>query len=278
MPRSSHASLVPSLPNASAIATRPPAKWPEVWVGPVRVHDIRRGEIIDELAEDTLEPRLISNVNAHALNLAFKDPEFLRILNSAHVCFCDGFGVKLLAALFRRGTLHDRTTMPGFVEEVAARLHSEGKRMFLLGDEPGVADAYARKLEARWPGLVAGTHHGFILRDGVAEAEALRRIREANASVVCVGMGMPLQEKWIVRHMNHLPPARYLPVGAHYAWSTQSRKRGPAWATDNGLEWFFRLLYEPRRVWRRYLVGLPEVTIRTALWYLRHGTQVGETK
>ena len=242
-----------------------------MWVGPVRVHDIRRGEIIDALAEDAPEPRLVANLNAHALNIAYKDLEFLRILNNAYVCFCDGFGIKLLAAMFRRGTIHDRTTMPGFVEEVAARLHREGKRMFLLGDEPGIADAYAAKLDAQWPGVVAGTHHGFILRDGAAEAEALRRIREARASVVCVGMGMPLQEKWIVKHMHDLPPARYMPVGAHFAWSTGARKRGPRWATDNGLEWFFRLIYEPRRMWRRYVIGLPEVTARTALWYLRGG-------
>ncbi len=245
--------------------------WPEVWVGPVRVHDILRGEIIDELAADSDQPKLISNVNAHAVNLALKDPEFLRILNGARVCFCDGFGVKVLAKLFRCGRLRDRTTMPGFVEELAARLHSEGKRMFLLGDEPGVADAYAKILEARWPGVVAGTHHGFILRDLAAEAEALARIRAARADVVTVGMGMPIQEKWVLRHMNDLPPARYMPVGAHYAWSTQNRKRGPAWATDNGLEWFFRLLYEPQRVWKRYLVGLPEVTVRVAFWYLKHG-------
>jgi N-acetylglucosaminyldiphosphoundecaprenol N-acetyl-beta-D-mannosaminyltransferase len=270
--------LVPSHPNASATVERPRAKWPEVWVGPVRVHDIRRGEIIDELAEDGPEPRLVANVNAHALNLAFKDAEFLGILNAAHVCFCDGYGVKLLAAMFRRGTIHDRTTMPGFVEEVAARLHAEGKRMFLLGDEPGVADAYAKRLEAQWPGVVAGTHHGFILRDETAETEALRRLRDARASVVCVGMGMPLQEKWIVRRMQDLPPARYMPVGAHYAWSTQSRRRGPAWATDNGLEWFFRLLYEPQRVWKRYLIGLPEVALRTTFWYLRQSGRDGKAK
>ncbi len=245
--------------------------WPEIWVGPVRVHDIRRGEIIDVLTEDVAEPRLIANINAHGLNLAFQDVEYRRILNTAYACFCDGFGIKLLATLFRCGTIHDRTTTPGFVEEVAARLHVEGKRLFLIGDEPGVAEAYGRKLEAKWPGLVAGTHHGFILRDAGAEAEALRLLREARASVVCVGMGMPLQEKWIIKHMQDLPPARYLPVGAHFAWSTQSRKRGPRWATDNGLEWFFRLMYEPQRVWRRYLIGLPEVALRTAWWYLRGG-------
>jgi N-acetylglucosaminyldiphosphoundecaprenol N-acetyl-beta-D-mannosaminyltransferase len=236
----------------------------------VRVHDILRGEIIDQLAADSTEPRMISNVNAHAINLALKDPEFLTILNTAHVCFCDGFGVKVLAKLFRCGRIRDRTTMPGFVEEVAARLHAEGKRLFLLGDEPGVADAYAKKLEAQWPGVVAGTHHGFILRDPVAENEALSRMRAAKADVVTVGMGMPVQEKWVMKHMHDLPPARYMSVGAHYAWSTQNRKRGPAWATDNGLEWFFRLLYEPHRVWKRYLVGLPEVTVRVALWYLSH--------
>ncbi len=159
--------------------------------------------------------------------------------------------------------------MPGFVEEVAARLHAEGKRMFLLGDEPGVAEAYATKLEARWPGVVAGTYHGFILNDPAAEAEALSRMRHAKADVVTVGMGMPVQEKWVAKHMHELPPARYMSVGAHYAWSTQSRRRGPAWATDHGLEWFFRLIYEPRRMWRRYVIGLPEVVLRMALWYRR---------
>ncbi len=131
-------------------------------------------------------------MNAHAINLALKDPDFLHILNEAHVCFCDGFGVKVLATLFRAGPIRDRTTMPGFVEEVAARLHAEGKRMFLLGDEPGVADAYAKKLEGRWPGVVAGTHHGFILNDPVAEKEALDRMRAAKADVVTVGTGLPV--------------------------------------------------------------------------------------
>jgi N-acetylglucosaminyldiphosphoundecaprenol N-acetyl-beta-D-mannosaminyltransferase len=244
--------------------------YPQITIGPVRVHDILRGQIIDELACDAAEPRLIANVNAHAINLALKDSDFLRILNAAHVCFCDGFGVKVLARIYGRGKIRDRTTMPGFVEEVAARLHREGKRIFLLGDEPGVAEAYGRKLEADWPGVVAGSHHGFILRNPEAETQALQLIRESAPSVVAVGMGMPLQEKWISRHMHALPPARYMPVGAHFAWSTQSRKRGPAWATDHGLEWFFRVLYEPRRMWKRYLVGLPEVTARVGLWYLRH--------
>ena len=117
------------MPNESlTVPHAAPSPWPEVWIGPVRVHDIRRGEIIDVLAADSPEPRLIANVNAHAINLALKDPEFLHILNTAHACFCDGFGVMVLARIFRCGRIRDRTTMPGFVEEVAARLHAEGKR------------------------------------------------------------------------------------------------------------------------------------------------------
>jgi len=250
--------------SASAISL-----WPEVWIGPVRVHDILRGEIIDELAASSDEPRMVSNVNAHAINLAMKDREFLDILNQAHVCFCDGFGVMVLAKLFGGGKLRHRTTMPGFFEEVAARLHAEGKKAFLLGDEPGVAEAYARKLEAQWPGVIAGTHHGFIFKDPAAESEALERLRASRADVVAVGMGMPMQEKWVLRHMHAVPPARYLSVGALFAWSTQNRRRGPSWAVDHGFEWLFRLLYEPQRMWRRYLVGLPEVVLRVALWSLR---------
>jgi N-acetylglucosaminyldiphosphoundecaprenol N-acetyl-beta-D-mannosaminyltransferase len=235
------------------------------------MHDILRGEIIDLLATSSPEPALVANTNAHAINLALKDPEFLAILNNARACFCDGFGVKVLARLYRCGQLRDRTTMPGFVEEVAARLHAEGKRIFLLGDEPGVAEAYGRKLEAQWPGVVAGSHHGFIFRDPAAEAQAMALIRETKPDVIAIGMSMPLQEKWAVHRMHELPPARYLPVGALFSWSTQNRKRGPEWATNNGLEWFFRLLYEPRRMWKRYVVGLPEVVVRVGIWYLRHG-------
>src|ERR1700677_1172373 len=103
--------MAPSLPNDPLVApSAVSAGWPEVWIGPVRVHDILRGEIIDELAADSPEPKLISNVNAHAINLALKDPEFLHILNTARARFCDGFADMVLAKIDRCGRNRDRTT------------------------------------------------------------------------------------------------------------------------------------------------------------------------
>lgn len=235
-------------------------------VGPVRFHDISRDALVEAIVQPSEKKRRIFNLNAHALNLAFRDGEFCGLLNEAEVCFCDGHGVRLLSWLCGYGGVRHRVTVPDFFHLVMEGLHRTGQTVYLLGDEPGVAEVFARQINERWPGTVVGWHHGFILKDDAVQERVVEEIRERKPAFVAVGMSMPLQEKWVARWYEKLPVAGYFVAGATFSWYTSHRKRGPGWLVDNGFEWLCRLATEPNRVWRRYLVGLPEVLVRL-LWF-----------
>jgi len=237
-----------------------------VWLGPLRCDDISREALVNELVTTVgAEPVLFFNINAHSMNLALKEPNVADAFNASDITFCDGFGILVLDRIFGRGTLRHRTTMPDLLGDpggVYDELHRAGGRVFLLGDEEQNVAAYAARVEAEHPGFVAGWHSGFFPHEGPEEAAIVERINALDVDLLLVGMGMPRQEFWILRNRPRLRVKRMMSVGATFAWDVSERRRGPRWATDRGLEWFFRLLYEPRRVWRRYLVGLPEVTWR----------------
>lgn len=240
--------------------------------GPVRCDDVSREELITELADVDVQsrPRLIFNINAHALNLALGAPALANVFNTAYLTFCDGFGIVLLARFFRIGHVRHRMTPPDFVDEVYARLAAKGGRVFLLGDQERTVSGYAQRLEQRWPGLVAGWESGFFDFGSPKESAILGKINASGASLLLLGMGMPRQEIWATRHAAKLQCGHVLSVGALFGWG-DGRRRGPRWATDRGLEWLFRLIYEPRRVWKRYLIGLPQVAWR--LWRYRSGAR-----
>jgi N-acetylglucosaminyldiphosphoundecaprenol N-acetyl-beta-D-mannosaminyltransferase len=133
-------------------------------------------------------------------------------------------------------------------------------RVFLLGGGPGVADAAAAKLTARFPDLViAGTLSPRIdmsqpasSREGILES-----IRAARPDVVLVALGAPKQELWIAEAAAALRPAVLLGVGAAVDFVAGTVKRAPDWISAAGLEWLYRLAREPRRLWRRYLLRDP---------------------
>jgi N-acetylglucosaminyldiphosphoundecaprenol N-acetyl-beta-D-mannosaminyltransferase len=238
------------------------------WLGPVRCHDISREELIRELVRSGdrgAPPRLFFNLNAHALNLALKNSAFAAALNRAEVTFCDGFGVLLLARIFGDGRLRHRMTPPDFVQEIYRRFHEDGKRIFLVGDEPANVETYARSVEAKFPKLIAGWHDGFFEPGSSAESALIEKIRAEKPHLLLLGMGMPRQELWADVHQERLFCKGILTVGALFSWGISTRRRGPRWATDRGLEWLFRLFLEPSRVWKRYLIGLPEVVFRLLL-------------
>lgn len=235
-------------------------------LGPVRFHDISRDDLVRLLSVPSDRVRLVFNVNAHALNIAFSDPAFRGHINRADVCFCDGFGVKWLCRFFGSGPVRHRNTPPDFLDLVMEAISKTGGTAYFIGDEPGVAEAYASDVNRRHGEIVVGTHHGYILDDPVLQARVIEDLWRTRPLLVLVGMGMPWQEAWLMGNRERLPPGTYLTVGAAFAWCTGRRRRGPPWAVRNGLEWFCRLLTEPRRVWRRYLIGLPQVVFRL----LRH--------
>jgi N-acetylglucosaminyldiphosphoundecaprenol N-acetyl-beta-D-mannosaminyltransferase len=146
--------------------------------------------------------------------------------------------------------------------DVFARLHALGKTVYLLGDEPGVAEGFARLLNERHPGLVRGHHHGFFQAGSDEEREIVAQINALRPHLLCVGMGQPRQEKWLHRLRGTLSCPAALVIGASMAFAIGARRRGPAWATGRGLEWVFRVLHEPRRMFTRYFFEIPWLMTR----------------
>jgi N-acetylglucosaminyldiphosphoundecaprenol N-acetyl-beta-D-mannosaminyltransferase len=199
--------------------------------------------------------------NVHVLNTAYSDPELRRTLNKAGLVYCDGAGVALGARLLGH-RLPGRMTGADWIEPLCRTCAAEEIPLYFLGSRPGVAARAAGRLQERYPGLrVVGAHHGY-LDNPVTCATAIGAINVAHPRILLVGMGTPMQEKWVAAHCDRLRVPVIWTVGALFDFVAGVQPRGPRWMLDHGLEWLCRLWSDPRRLWRRYLVGNPLFILR----------------
>jgi N-acetylglucosaminyldiphosphoundecaprenol N-acetyl-beta-D-mannosaminyltransferase len=204
---------------------------------------------------------LVLNANAHCLNLCYEDPALRAFFNNAEVVFCDGAGV-MLAARVLGLRIPQRITYADWAWHLAAFAEAESFSLFFLGARPGVANAAAMKLKERHPNLkISGIHHGYF-----DQSEAVvRQINAAAPDILLVGLGMPLQEYWLMENYHKLDVGCALTGGAVFDYVSGRLSRGPRILTGNGCEWLARLLIEPRRLWRRYLLGNPLFVLRVLI-------------
>ncbi|MBN2345006.1 MAG: WecB/TagA/CpsF family glycosyltransferase [Candidatus Aminicenantes bacterium] len=202
---------------------------------------------------------IIPNVNVHFANLAWRRPWLRDLFNSASVNFCDGAGIQLAARILG-GRIGERITYGDWFGSLAAFCKRERFRLFLMGGQPGVAVLAARQLKDRFPGLIiAGTQHGFFDRDAesMENAAVIVAINRSRPDILLVALGMPLQEEWLARNWERIDARVALTGGAILDYLSGRMKRPPAWMCRCGWEWLGRLLIEPRRLWKRYLIGNP---------------------
>ncbi len=207
---------------------------------------------------------LVLNVNAHCLNLAYTHPWLRDFLNSAEIVFCDGAGV-MLAARILGFRIPERITYADWMWKLAAFGASKEFTFFFLGAKPGVAERAAGRLKARFPALqVVGVHHGYFDKHpGSPENErVVEMINRARPNILVVGFGMPLQERWLMENWDRIQANVALTGGAVFDYVSGHLPRPPRWMTDRGLEWLGRLLIEPRRLWKRYVLGNPLFLLR----------------
>lgn len=225
-----------------------------VGVDPITVGALH-AEIGDHIRGE--DHALVLNANVYCLNLAYKDRGLRDLLNSAEIVFCDGAGV-MLAARILGCRIPERITYADWMWELAAFAASEGFSLYFLGGRPGVAWKAAEQLKKRHPVLkVSGVHHGYFDHaTGSPENEAIiRKINAAAPDILVLGFGMPLQERWLMHNWNRIDARIALTGGAVFDYISGELRRGPKILTDNGFEWLARLLIEPGRLWRRYVVG-----------------------
>jgi N-acetylglucosaminyldiphosphoundecaprenol N-acetyl-beta-D-mannosaminyltransferase len=241
----------------------------------IKITDITVPELHGRIstAIENREHTMILNVNIHAMNIAARDKRFRDILNSSSLTFCDGNGVRLAATMFgiRMGP---RITYADWMWKLSGFCAQKGYSLFLLGAMPGVAEQAGRSLRERFPKLcIAGTHHGhFNHSSGSAQnKEILHAIQAARPDILIVCFGMPLQEKWLQDNWGLLTIPVALTGGAALDYISGRLSRGPRLLYSHGHEWLARLLVDPVRLWKRYLVGNTAFFLRVMLNRLRSG-------
>jgi N-acetylglucosaminyldiphosphoundecaprenol N-acetyl-beta-D-mannosaminyltransferase len=198
--------------------------------------------------------RYVCLCNVHSVVTARRDPDFARVIDGADLAVPDG--APLAWCLRRFGFPRQaRIAGPDLMWKACARAAVYGTPVFLCGGTPETLERLATRLACEFPRLrVAGRLSPPFRRLGPAEhAEIVRTIERSGARIVFVGLGCPAQEQWMAACRGALP-AVMIGVGAAFDFHAGAVRRAPPWMRDAGLEWLHRLLAEPQRLWRRYLV------------------------
>lgn len=203
-------------------------------------------------------------VNAHVCNLARKDAEFRQLLTRS-INYADGQSV-VWAANLLGSDLPGRLATTDIAEPILRAAALAGIPVYFFGAAEGVAETAAASLRTRIPGLRLRAHHGYVNLDGVDAL--LNDISAHGTGILFVGMGDPAQHLWIDAHRDRLPPA-VLTCGGLFDWLSGSNKRAPNWMIRGGFEWLWRLMIEPRRLAKRYLLGNPSFMLAIAIQMLR---------
>ena len=243
----------------------------------VVVNNSDTGDILDSLidmierARNAPVPAHVCFVNANNFNLAVERPDFMRILKSADLVLPDGIGVKLalrMAGGSLRRNLNGTDLFPLFME----RLLPGGGGLFLLGADPETLARACAAVRDRFPGVpLLGCRDGYFKED--QEPSICEEINASGADVLVVGMGTPRQEMWVARNLHRLRTPLVMSMGGLLDFLGGKNKRAPDWMRQTGLEWIFRIIQEPGRMWKRYVVGNPVFLWRAYKW-IRSGRAV----
>lgn len=196
--------------------------------------------------------------NPEIVEVCREDPAVMDIVNHADLVLADGIGVIKGAAML--GTpLKGKVPGIEFAAGLLGKLAKEGGSVYLLGAKPGVAELAGKRLSGQYPGLkIAGTHDGYFKED----APVVEAIRASGADVVLVCLGAPKQEKWMAKNGAATGAHLLCGLGGSLDVFAGVVERAPKFWCDHGLEWFYRLLKEPRRIGRMMKLPLFLVHVR----------------
>ena len=197
----------------------------------------------------------IAVTNVHVLMEARHNISFRRVLDAADLCVPDGMPLVWIGRL-RGHPLKRRVYGPDLLLDFCRDTNAKAYRHFFYGGASGVPEALVAKLKCQFPMLeVAGTYSPpFRPLTTEEDVDVVNMINRLNADVLWVGLGCPKQELWMYEHCKQLRAPVIVAVGQAFDIHSGRLKQAPVWMREYGLEWLFRLMAEPRRLWRRYLI------------------------
>lgn len=202
---------------------------------------------------------LINTLNSHSFNVAFKDQYFHEALMKSDILLPDGHGVVIALRFLEGEKVKKIAGYDLFIYEIK-QLNSIGGKCFFLGSTEKVLNLIEKKITTEYPNIkVKSFSPPFRSNFSVDEsAHMIKLVNEFEPDVLFVGMTAPKQEKWALAHFEALNAKHVGCVGAAFDFFAGTKKRAPFWVIRLGLEWMYRLLSEPRRLWERYLIGTPK--------------------
>lgn len=213
----------------------------------------------------TGEPNFVCIRDVHGVMRAQEDQELRAIHEQAGLVTPDGMPLVWVAR--RRGHKEvERVCGADLVAALCDRSQELGLRHYFFGGKPGVAERMAGELSRRFPGLkLAGcSTPPFRIMSPAEDEASISEITETRPHLIWVGLSTPKQEFWMRDHVGRIPGATLIGVGAAFDFYAGDVKRAPPWMQKSGLEWLHRLVSEPRRLWRRYLIMAPKFVVALA--------------
>lgn len=202
---------------------------------------------------DELKGKFICLSNVHTTVMSDKDEEYRKIQNAAFLALPDGSPLALIQRL-RGYKGAEQVAGPDLMPALWKATENTAVSHYFYGSTQETIDALGSRLKAGYPGLeIAGMEAPpFRPLTPEEDEEAVRRINESGASIVWVGLGAPKQERWMYEHQNRIN-ALMLGVGAGFDFHAGTVKRAPGWMRNHYLEWLYRLIQDPGRLWKRYV-------------------------
>lgn len=209
-----------------------------------------------DLNDLPIQKLLINTINAYSYTLAQNDLEFAKALNESDILLPDGISI-VIAQYFLTGKKIKKIAGSDLFYFELNRLNIIGGKCFFLGSNENTLNSIVKHLKLDYPKIELQIYSPpfkkeFSVEDNKSMLEAINKFRP---DVLFVGMTAPKQEKWAYAHFNELVVGHICCIGAVFDFYAGTIKRAPIWMIRSGFEWLYRLLKEPRRMWKRYLIG-----------------------
>jgi N-acetylglucosaminyldiphosphoundecaprenol N-acetyl-beta-D-mannosaminyltransferase len=200
------------------------------------------------------EANYICVTSAHGVLECQDDAQLKSIFNQSGLTTPDGMSIVWILRILGNKNV-DRVYGPDLMKAVCNESLYQGWKHYLYGGEPGVVEVLSERLNQTYPGLRIVGSFTPPFRDLTHDEERLllQQIQVSQPDIIWVGLSTPKQERWMANYVNKLPGKVFIGVGAAFDFLSGKKRQAPRWIQRSGIEWLFRLITEPRRLWKRYL-------------------------